>query len=424
MITAVAPIAALLLSVALLLMGNGLQGTLLPVRANIEEFSTFDIGMLGSAYYLGFAVGCFYGPHVVRRAGHIRTFAAMVAIASSVALVHALVLDSLVWSALRAATGICFAVLYTVIESWLNEKATNENRGIVFSVYTIINLSVITLGQLMVTLDEPMDFPLFSLVSILVSLAAVPVALTRAPGPAPIKAVTIRLHYLYSRSPVGVAGCLAVGLANGAFWALGPVFAQTDKTDLMGVALFMSVTVIAGAIGQWPLGRLSDRIDRRKVVILACVGAAAAGFGMVFLGQIWDRAILAFAFMFGLFAFPLYALSVAHMNDFVDPEGYVEAASGLLLVFAMGAVAGPLIASGVVRMFGMQSLFAYTACVHFAFAGFAVYRMKKRTPAPMEDHTTFADALRFAQTTSAVDLLASESLEAMPEKPGVSDQED
>ena len=397
MTAALVPITALLLSVALLLMGNGLQGTLLPVRANIEDFSTFDIGMLGSAYYLGFAVGCLYGPHVVRRAGHIRTFAAMVAIASSVALVHALILDSLVWSALRAATGFCFAVLYTVIESWLNEKATNKTRGVVFSVYTIINLSVITLGQLMVTLHDPKDFPLFSLASILVSLAAVPVALTRAPGPAPIQAVTIRFRYMYSRSPVGVAGCLAVGLANGAFWALGPVFAQTDKTDLTGVALFMSVTVIAGAIGQWPLGRLSDRIDRRKVMIIACVGAAVAGLGMVFFGQVWNRAILAFAFLFGLFAFPLYALSVAHMNDFVEPEGYVEAASGLLLVFAVGAVAGPLIASEVVRMFGMQSLFAYTACVHFAFAAFAVYRMKMRAPAPVEDHIAFADALRIAR---------------------------
>ena len=295
--------------------------------------------------------------------------------------------------------------------------AVNKTRGVVFSVYTIINLSVITLGQLMVTLHDPKDFPLFSLASILVSLAAVPVALTRAPGPAPIQAVTIRFRYMYSRSPVGVAGCLAVGLANGAFWALGPVFAQTDKTDLTGVALFMSVTVIAGAIGQWPLGRLSDRIDRRKVMIIACVGAAVAGLGMVFFGQVWNRAILAFAFLFGLFAFPLYALSVAHMNDFVEPEGYVEAASGLLLVFAVGAVAGPLIASEVVRMFGMQSLFAYTACVHFAFAAFAVYRMKMRAPAPVEDHIAFADALRVAQTISTVDPLASDSLEAMPEKP-------
>lgn len=417
MTAAVAPIAALLLSVALLLMGSGLQGTLLPVRANIEDFSALDIGVLGSAYFFGFALGCVYGPRVVRRVGHIRTFTAMVAIASSVVLAHALILSPIVWWLLRAATGVCFAVLYMVIESWLNEKSTNENRGVVFSIYTIINLSVITLGQLMLILDEPTDFALFALASILVSLAAVPVALTRAPAPAPIQAVRIRLRYLYARSPVGVLGCLAVGLANGSFWALAPVFAQADRADVTGVALFMSVTVIAGAIGQWPLGRLSDRMDRRKVIVLACLGAAAAGLGMVLFGQAWDRAILAFAFPFGLFAFPIYALSVAHMNDFVEPAGYVEAASGLLLVYAVGAVAGPLLASVVVRFFGIDALFAYTACVHVATAAFAVYRMRKRAPAPQEEHIAFADALRVAQTVSTVDPLPPGGPEAPPAGP-------
>jgi MFS family permease len=407
MTAAVAPIAALLFSVALLLMGNGLQGTLLPVRANMENFSALDIGVLGSAYFLGFAAGCLYGPHLVRRAGHIRTFTAMVAVASSVVLAHALVLNPWIWWFLRAATGFCFAVLYIVIESWLNEKATNENRGVVFSIYTIINLSVITLGQFMLILDEPGDFPLFSLASILVSLAAVPVAFTRAEAPKPVRTVKIRLRYLYSRSPVGVAGCLAVGLANGSFWALAPVFAQADQADTAGVAFFMSTAVIAGAIGQWPLGQLSDRMDRRKIIILACLGAAAAGIGMVVLGQAWDRAILAFAFLFGLFAFPIYALSVAHMNDFVEPQGYIEAAGGLLLVYAMGAVVGPLLASVVVRYFGIDSLFGYTAAVHLGMAGVAVYRMRQRAPAPEAEHVSFADAIRVAQTVSNVDPLST-----------------
>ena len=207
MTSVVAPIAALLLSVAFLLMGNGLQGTLLPLRANLEAFGALDIGVLGSAYFLGFAIGCLYGPHVVRRAGHIRTFTAMVAIASCIVLAHALVVSPVVWWLMRAATGYCFAVLFMVIESWLNEKATNENRGFVFSVYTIINLTVLTLGQLMLVLDDPGDFPLFSLASILVSIAAVPVALTTAPAPAPIAAVKIRIGHLFRLSPVGFVGC-------------------------------------------------------------------------------------------------------------------------------------------------------------------------------------------------------------------------
>ncbi len=411
MTAVVAPIFALLLSVAMLLMGHGLQGTLLPVRANLEAFSAIDIGVLGSAYFLGFAIGCVAGPHIVRRAGHIRTFTAMVAIASCVVLGHALVVQPLVWWLLRMATGLCFAVLYMVIESWLNEKSSNTNRGLVFSIYTIINLTVITIGQMMLTLDEPTDFPLFALASILVSLAAVPVALTRSPAPAPIESVHIRFRGLLTTSPVGVVGCLAVGLANGAFWALAPVFAQRASTDVADVALFMSIAVIGGAIAQWPLGRLSDRMDRRRVIVLACIGAAAAGVALVLVDPAWKYAVLAAAFGYGLFAFPLYALAVAHTNDYVEPTGYVEVAGGLLLVFGLGAVVGPIIASLIVRFVGIDSLFGYTAFVHVATAVFALYRVRRRASAPIEEHITFADALRVAQTTSNVDPLAHPELD-------------
>ena len=420
MTAAVAPVTALLLSVALLLMGNGLQGTLLPVRATLEAFGALEIGVLGSSYFVGFAVGCLYGPRVVRRAGHIRAFTAMVAIASSVALGHALVVNAIAWWPMRAVTGFCFAVLFMVIESWLNEKSTNDNRGLVFSVYTIVNLTVMTLGQLMLVLDEPTDFPLFALASILVSLAAVPIALTSEAAPAPVADVKIRIRHLYRRSPVGVVGCLVVGMANGSFWSLGPVFAQGDGASTADIALFMSIAVIAGAIGQWPLGRLSDRIDRRKVIVLSCLCAALAGAGMVVLAQLWQQGILAAAFLFGLFAFPLYAISVAHMNDFVEPEGYVEAAGGLLLVYGLGAIAGPLAASFAIRFAGVESLFAFTAIVHVAMAAFAAYRMGQRSPAPAAEHITFADALRVAQTTSNVDPLspadACEPTDAAPAK--------
>jgi len=405
MVRAVAPVAALLLSVGLLLMGNGLQGTLLPLRAALEDFSSVEIGLLGSSYFLGFAVGCFFGSHLIRRVGHIRTFTAMVAIASSVVLAHSLILSPLAWWLLRMATGVCFAVLYMVIESWLNEKASNETRGLVFSVYTVVNLTVITLGQLMLILGRPDDFMLFMLASILVSVAAVPVALTRAESPRPIETVRIRFMHLYRLSPVGVVGCIAVGLSNGAFWALGPIFASSDERNVADVALFMSIAVIAGAIGQWPLGLASDRMDRRRVIILACLGAAMAGVAMALFFQAWDRAILVLVFFYGLFAFPLYSICVAHMNDFVEADGYVEASSGLLLMFGLGAVAGPLIASAVIQSWGAQSLFMYTAWVHVATAAFAVHRMRRRAPVPLEERVSFNDALRVAQTVSTVDPL-------------------
>ncbi|MEQ9606596.1 MAG: MFS transporter [Kiloniellaceae bacterium] len=415
MTAAFAPITALLLSVALLLMGNGLQGTLLPVRANLEAFSATDIGILGSAYFLGFASGCLYGPRLIRRAGHIRTFAALVAIASCVVLVHSLFLNAYLWWLLRAMTGFCFAVLYMVIESWLNEKSTNDTRGFVFSLYTIINLTVITIGQLMLGLDRPENFQLFILASILVSLAAVPVALTKAEAPAPLQSVKIRVGHLYRLSPVGVVGCLAVGLANGSFWALAPVFAQNKGADSWGVAIFMSVAVIAGALGQWPLGRLSDKMDRRRVIIGAACGAAVAGILFVLWAPPWGDGLLALAFLFGLFAFPLYGLSVAHMNDYVEADGYVEAASGLLLVFALGAVIGPIVASTLTSYFGADALFGMTAAVQLCLAGFALYRMQMRAPAPEEEHVSFTESLNLAQTVSTVDLAHDESEGNTPE---------
>ncbi len=424
---ALAPVTALLLSVALLLMGNGLQGTLLPIRANIEAFSTLDVGIMGSSYFLGFAVGCILGPRAVRRVGHIRAFTAMVSIASTIALVHALVPNPYLWWILRGATGFCFAVLYMIIESWLNERSTNETRGFVFSVYTIINLSVLTLGQLMVTLYDPAAFPLFALASILVSVAAVPVAMTTAPAPAPLGDVRIRIRRLFKMSPVGFAGCLAVGLANGSFWSLGPVFAQRSGMNVAGIAFFMSVTVIAGALGQWPLGLASDMIDRRKVIVGACLAGALAGVGMVFFNDYWGRGILVFSFLFGLFAFPLYALAVAHTNDFVSPEDYVEVASGLLLVYAIGAVIGPMIASGLMAMTGPDGLFGFTAFVHAALAVFTIHRMRMRSRPPQEERAAFTESLLTAQTVSPIDPVAKSAADgpiSNPQSMGEQDDAD
>ena len=406
MMAIIAPILALLISTSLLLMGNGLQGTLLPVRASLEAFTALDIGILGSSYFLGFAAGCVYGPYFVRRVGHIRTFTAMATIASCAVLVHAFVLNPVVWWLLRAATGVCFAVLYMVIESWLNEKSSNENRGMVFSIYTIINLTVVTLGQMMLTLDEPSNFMLFSVASILVSLAAVPVALSKSAEPAPIESVRIDFRKLFYTSPVGVIGCLGVGLTNGAFWALAPVFAQGDANDVATIAIFMSVTVIAGAVGQWPLGLMSDRIDRRRVIVIACGGAVAAAALLAWLDPGHSALLLATAFAYGLFAFPLYSLCVAHTNDFAEQDRYVEVACGLLLVYALGAVIGPIVAAVCMRLVGVGGLFAYTAAVHACFIVFAVHRLRQRTVSPSQEHISFADAMRVAGTVSSVDSIS------------------
>ncbi|MDH3228598.1 MAG: MFS transporter [Alphaproteobacteria bacterium] len=409
MTSVIAPIATLLLSTALLLMGNGLQGVLLPVRGGLENFTSLDLGILGGSYFLGFAVGCVKGPQLVRRVGHIRVFTAMVAIVSATALAHPLLLSPAVWWALRAVTGFCFAAIYMVIESWLNERSTVETRGTVFSIYTIINLTVITVGQMMLALGTPVDLKLFSIVSILVSVAAVPVALSRAAAPAPIQRVRIRPLRMYRISPVGFVGCLTVGFVNGAFWSLGPVFAQKYGTSITGVALFMSLTVMLGAVGQWPLGRASDSIDRRKVIVGACIGGVLAALGLIIVEDLGLPAIFASAAIYGFFVLPLYALSVAHTNDFVQPEDYVETSSTLLLLYAAGAIVGPVAASAAMAYMGAPGLFAFNAVCLAALAVFAVWRMARRHPSPGEPHTDFADSIRFAQTVGPVELLAEES---------------
>ena len=392
-----AQIAALLLSAAILLMGNGLQSTLLPLRAQVEAFSTIQIGIIGSAYYVGFAAGCFWGPHLVKRVGHIRTFTAMVAIASAAPLIHNIWVSAEVWWLLRAASGFCLATLFMIIESWINEKATNENRGVVFSVYTIISLTVVTLGQLMINLSAIESFVLFSVASVLVSLAAVPLALSKATAPAQVQTVRIRLIYLFRLSPIGVIGAFFVGMQQGAFWSLGPVFAERIGLDTLAITLFMSTAVLGGAIGQWPLGKLSDRIDRRKVLVGACIAAAAIGVSIRFVYPTLGEGILLLTLLWGITAFPLYAICAAHMNDHVEEGGFVEASSGLLLIFAIGAILGPLIVSPFMTLRTPYALFGWIAAFQLLLAVFAVYRMRVRGRVPESERSNFVESLNEIQ---------------------------
>jgi len=377
-VSILAPVAALLLGATLLLAGNGLQSTLLPMRAQLETFSNLSIGVMGSAYFLGFVGGCLLTNRLVSRVGHIRVFAAMVAGASAVPLIHVLIIDDFVWWVLRAATGFCIAALFLVIESWLNEKAENRTRGSIFSIYTTLNYAAITVGQLLITVYDPAYFPLFAIAAVLVSLAAIPVALTGAAAPAPLSEVTLRPLYLLRLSPVGVIGVAAIGMSNGAFWSLGPAFAGGIGLSTTEIAIFMSVTVVGGALSQWPFGKLSDRVDRRIIIIAGSIMAALAGVG-IYLASGWSQAAIpALAFAFGVFSFPVYALSVAHVNDFITTESFVEVTSGLLLMNGIAAVLGPLIAASTMAQVGPGGLFLFTSAVYLLLAGFAYLRMTLR----------------------------------------------
>lgn len=400
---ALAPVAALLIGVSLLLTGQGLQGTLLPVRASLENFPTIAIGVMGGAYFLGFTFGCLRGGELVQRVGHVRVFLAMASLASAAPLLHGLILEPLTWGLLRALTGFCFAVLYVVIESWLNEAATNENRGVIFSTYVMITLTVLATGQMMTLLYDPVGLELFIIASVLVSLGALPVALSTAPSPEQPESVRPDLRKLIRISPAGAIGCLASGLANGPFWALAPVFATGISGDASLAAWFMTAAVVGGAISQYPLGFASDRFGRRRIILIAAmmsafvaitIGLAGGELGFVtinLLGAAW-----------GAFAFPLYSISVALANDNADPSDYVMVSGGLLLMYGAGAIVGPFAASIMMTAVGPVALFAFTAIVHLLMSLYVGIRMARRSSSPSDHHIDFGDALTAAQTASHV----------------------
>lgn len=397
------PVASLLLGVALLLTGQGLQGTLLPVRAALENFSTLSIGVMGGSYFLGFTVGCLKGGDLVARVGHVRVFAAMTALASASPLLHGMILEPITWTLLRSLTGFCFAVLYIVIESWLNEVSTNENRGMVFSTYVMITMSVFAIGQMMMLLYDPQELYLFGIVAVLISIAVVPVVLSTAPVPQKPQSARVNLVRLFKISPAGTITSLCSGLTNGAFWSLAPAVAVGISGDLSMAAWFMSANVVGGAISQWPIGWLSDRVGRRPMMITCALFSSVAAALIVAGGDaIGMTALVALGLLWGAVAFPQYAIAVANTNDYADPSEYVMVSSGLLLMYGLGAIVGPLIASVAMTYIGNTGLYVHTGIIHLLTAMYIGFRATQRTAAPERQHLEFGESLVAAQTTSQV----------------------
>jgi len=394
MARALSSVAALLLASALLLAGNGLQSTLVALRANLESFPLTVIGLLMSVYYAGFVAGCFHCPRIVARVGHIRAFAAFAALASAATVTHALFVEPIVWLALRAIIGFAFAGLYMVSESWINENATNENRGKVLSIYRLIDFGASTVGQLMLNLADPAGFPLFCLATILITMALVPVALTSNAAPRPIEGTQFNLRKVLSASPLAAWTCLTAGLANGAFWGLGPVFIQNAGYDLSYVSLFMSAVILGAALMQYPFGHLSDHFDRRYVLIVIAAGSALSSFWLANSPAFGFTAIAIAGFVYGAFALSLYAMAVAHANDFASREDFVDISSGLLFLFGIGAIVGPFVAGSLISNFGNNSLFVYTAGIQTLLFLYGLYRVAQRPSIPLRKQEEFVPSPR------------------------------
>ncbi|GJL90350.1 MFS transporter [Hyphococcus sp.] len=396
-------LAALLIAAFFLIAGNGLQGTLLAVRGNLEGFPLLMVGFLMSAYYVGFIGGCRIAPLMVKRVGHIRSFTALASVASAAALAYALAVNPVFWIVLRIVTGFCMAGLYMIIESWINENATNERRGRILSIYRITDLTAGTLGQALLAAADPTLFSLFAVVSILISLALVPVALTNSAQPRPIASAKLDLEKLFRISPLAAAGCLCVGAANGAFWAVGAVYVQQLGYDVRTIAVFMTTAVIGGALSQWPLGLASDRMDRRIIIIIVSSLCAASGAFLAATGGGSGEMLLYGAFAFGFTAMPIFGLCVAHANDRAEAHEYVTLAAGLLLLYGVGAVIGPIIAPLAMNEFGPRALFIHTAVTYAVLAVFGLFRVFLRDAAPRADRESYVAVPRTSPAVFEID---------------------
>ena len=367
------------------MLGDGLQGVLLPLRAVREGFPTAVTGIVMSSFYVGFLCGSLLAPGVVRRVGHIRVFAALAAVASAAILVHAMILSPWVWGVLRFLSGLCFAGLFIVAESWLNDRATNQTRGQVLSVYMLVTYIAIGLGQLFLNLADPLGYPLFILTSILISIAVVPLLLSAGPAPVFESSASLGLGALYKVSPLGILGIFGVGMVMAAMFALGPVYAAGLGLDTRQVSFFMTAPVIATVLLQWPIGHWSDVSDRRKVLtVVAFTAAAAAALCIPAANHSTAALILVFA-LFGGLAVPMYSLCIAHTNDHLRPEQMVAASGGLVLVSGLGAIIGPVSVSYWMAWRGDEMFFWGLGVINGFVGLFALYRMFRRKPKPLKE---------------------------------------
>lgn len=389
MLSSFGSILALLLGTAFLLAGSGLFGLLLPLRGKVEGFSTTSLGLLGTAWSAGFIAGCFLAPRLVRRVGHVRAFGAFASTGAIVALVSGMWIEETAWYALRACTGFTMAGAYMVIESWLNERSTNETRGTVFGLYMMVTHAAIMAGQMVVVLGDVATPILFMATGILFSLALLPTAVSTAVTPAPLADVKLDLGGLYKNSPISFVGCFLIGVANGAWGTLGAVYGAEIGISTFEIAIMMSMAVIAGAAAQMPVGRLSDRTDRRFVLAGVAIGAALIGLAVFVSAPRVGWVVITMTGLYGLLAYTLYSISVAHANDHAAPTDFVKVSGGLLLLYGAGTMIGPILAGSAMGWLRPESLFLVTASAHMGIAAYAVLRISRRAPVPVEEREAY-----------------------------------
>ena len=385
----VSPFIALFLSFGLLLTGGGLLTTLVGVRMSEEAFPTEIIGVIAACYSLGFVVATRICGAIIARVGHIRSFAAFTALAAMSTLVYPLLIDPWLWAGMRLAYGFSLAGLFMVTESWLNDRTPSDRRGQVLGVYSIVAYVALGGGQFLLLTGSTGGFELFSLAAILIAAAVVPVTLMRITSPTLPVFEPISLRDLLAASPLGLVGSALAGAVNGAFLGLAPVFARDSGFTDTGIAFLMGLSILGGFLLQWPIGRLSDRYDRRYVLMGVSFAMSAASMAIVFAVARSDAAVVVLAILWGGLAFTIYPIAVSLTNDFLDASQVLAASAALLLVHGVGMIAGPLVASQLMALLGPVGLFWTLAGAGLLLGGFSWLRQQVGPPIPVGEPSTY-----------------------------------
>ncbi|MDH3306936.1 MAG: MFS transporter, partial [Acidimicrobiia bacterium] len=375
--TSLGPLWALFAALGLLMLGNGLQSTLVGIRTQLADFGGFATALVMASYFAGFLGSSFVVPRIVARVGHIRVFAALASSASVAALVYTVTVHPVSWALMRFLTGACMAGLYVVVESWLNTRATNQNRGRLLAIYMVVVMVGLSIGQLFLNLADPAGFELFILSSVLISLAVVPLSLSQAPAPEFQLTSRIKFAAFARMAPLAVVAGLLTGASNGAIMGMGAVYATRAGLSTGAITVFMSMTLLGGVALQWPLGWLSDRLPRRRVLLGVSLAATAVAVAATRVDPA-GPAIIALTFLYGGLAFPTYSLAISHINDVVPRDGFVGSAATFLFINGVGAIIGPIAVSGAMAWTGPTGYWWVLALFYAPVAVMAVYRIARR----------------------------------------------
>ena len=397
-----------------MLFAGSVHGLILPIRGSFEGFSASTLGLLGTGWAVGYVAGCIIAPRLVGAVGHIRTFGVMCALAAATILFQAIFVETWAWIPSRAVSGFCFAGAAMIVESWLNDKVAPNTRGTVFGVYTMVNLGAVTTGQMAISLGDATGFVFFAIGAMVYCLALVPTALSTSASPTPLTTVRLDLPALWRNSPVAVAAVFLVDISNAAFGTLAAVHADRVGLSLTTIALFASIPVLAGALAQVPIGFASDRVDRRKVLLITAVVALFADLAFVLLAPESPVMNLALVGVFGAAIFAMYPIIVAHANDHAPPGTSIQVSGGLLMVFGLGSILGPLIAGVEMAGLGPQGLFMTTVAAHRFMIVFTVWRILSKAPVPESEKTAFRVSMPARAVTPETAALAAGEDEDTP----------